>query len=94
MSATPSKLFLIAMFLALGCVDVSHAQDSSKRMEKFTEKFDAADADHDGFLTRDEASRNMPRIAKDFDAIDTDHDGKLSPQEIAHYFAAKRKTRE
>jgi Ca2+-binding EF-hand superfamily protein len=95
MSASRPKFVLIAT-----CVAEIHAQDAAtsgekpKKIEKFTEKFDAADSDHDGFLSRDEATKSMPRIAKNFDAIDTNHDGKLSPQEIAQFLAAKRKARE
>ncbi len=100
MPAHVPKSALIATVLATFCITGIHAQDMAtsaenpKRIEKFTEKFDAADSDHDGFLSRDEATKSMPRIAKNFDAIDTNHDGKLSPQEIAQFLAAKRKARE
>ena len=100
MSAPRSKLVLVAILLATFCVAGLYAQDATtsgekpKRIEKFTEKFNAADSNHDGFLTRDEAAKSMPHVAKNFDAIDTDHDGKLSLQEVAQYLAAKRKARE
>jgi Ca2+-binding EF-hand superfamily protein len=100
MSATHSKFVLISALLAMVCISGAYAQDAAtsgekpKRIEKFTEKFDAADSNHDGFLTREEAAKSMPRVAKHFDAIDADHDGKLSPQEIAQFLAAKRKARE
>lgn len=100
MSAPRSKFALIAAVLATFCVAGVHAQDAAtstekpKRVEKFAEKFGAADSNHDGFLTRDEAAKGLPRIAKHFDTVDTDHDGKLSPQEVAQFLAVKRKTRE
>ena len=100
MPAHVPKSALIATVLATFCVAGIHAQDMAtsaenpKRIEKFTEKFDAADSNHDGFLTRDEAAKGLPRIAKHFDAIDTDHDGKLSLQEVAQFLAAKRKAKE
>ena len=61
---------------------------------KIREKFDAADADHDGFLSRDEAAKGMPRVMKHFDEIDANHDGKLSMQELAQYLRSKRAARE
>jgi Ca2+-binding EF-hand superfamily protein len=101
MSAPRPKFLLITTFLTMFCIaGAAHAQDTGtpvekpKKIEKLNEKFDAADSNHDGFLTRDEAAKNMPRVAKHFDSIDTDHDGKLSPQEIAQFLAAKRKSRE
>lgn len=90
----------IAALVAAICTADAFAQDSAplvekpRKAEKFAEKFDAADGNHDGFLTRDEAAKGMPRAAKHFDAIDADHDGKLSRQEIAQFLATKRKARE
>ncbi len=69
------------------------AERGKKAVEKLREKFDAADANHDGFLSRDEAAKGMPRVAKHFDEIDADHDGKVSMQEIAQFISAKRKAR-
>lgn len=73
------------------------AQTTTDRVEKtgakFREKFDAADVDHDGFLSRDEAAKSLPRVAKHFDLIDTNHDGKVSRQEVADYLIAKRASR-
>ncbi len=100
MLASRPKFVWVATLLATFCVAEVHAQDAApssekpKSIEKFTEKFDAADSNHDGFLTREEAAKSMPRIAKNFDVIDTNHDGKLSPQEIAQFLAAKRRARE
>lgn len=54
-------------------------------------RFDAMDANHDGFIDKGEASG---RIARNFDAIDTDHDGKISLEELrteAREVAANRK---
>ncbi|HEX3894582.1 MAG TPA: EF-hand domain-containing protein [Rudaea sp.] len=100
MPTSHPKFVLVATLLAAFCVAQAHAQDAAtssekpKKIEKFTEKFGAADSNHDGFLTRDEATQGLPRIARHFDAVDTDHDGKLSPQEVARFLAAKRKARE
>lgn len=49
-----------------------------------------ADADKDGFVSRDEALRMGPRLQQGFDGLDADHDGKLSRQELhAHCPAMK-----
>ena len=55
MSTLRPKSALLAALLATVCVAGVHAQDAAtpaenpKRVEKFAEKFDAADSDHDGF---------------------------------------------
>jgi Ca2+-binding EF-hand superfamily protein len=48
------------------------------------ERFNAADANHDGGLDREEA-KNMPMLSQYFDEIDTNKDGKVTRQE---YFDA------
>jgi Ca2+-binding EF-hand superfamily protein len=48
------------------------------------QRFNAADANHDGGLDREEA-KNMPMLSQYFDEIDTNKDGKVTRQE---YFDA------
>ncbi len=60
---------------------------------KFIEKFNAADANHDGKLTREEADAGMPNVAKDFDKIDTKKSGSVTQKQIGAYYAAKAKQR-
>jgi Ca2+-binding EF-hand superfamily protein len=99
-SAPKSRFVFVAILFMMLCFAGANAQtttlsgDQTKKVEKFNEKFDAADINHDGFLTRDEAAKSLPHIAKHFDAIDIDHDGKLSRQEIAQFLASKRKAKE
>ncbi|HKA43884.1 MAG TPA: EF-hand domain-containing protein [Burkholderiales bacterium] len=45
------------------------------------QEFRAADADGDGFLSRDEA-RHFPVLARDFERTDADGDGRISVQEF------------
>lgn len=73
------------------------AQDGSRAQRfaaKAQERFAAADANHDGLISRDEAQQGMPRIAQHFDDVDTDHDGQLSREELAAYLKSLRASRQ
>jgi Ca2+-binding EF-hand superfamily protein len=61
---------------------------------KMREKFEAADTDHDGLLSRDETAKGFPHLTKHFDEIDANHDGKLSMVEIAQFLRNKRAVRD
>jgi Ca2+-binding EF-hand superfamily protein len=63
------------------------------RADQMKERFDAADTDHDGYISRDEAGKGLPRIAAHFDDADANRDGKLSKDEIADYLRSQRKSR-
>jgi len=58
---------------------------------KFAEKFAAADTNHDGKLSREEAEAGMPEVYKNFDKIDTKKKGEITQKQIGAYFAAKAK---
>jgi hypothetical protein len=60
------------------------AADRSRVANLMQQRFKNADADHDGFLTRQEAQR-MPLVAHHFDEIDAKHTGKVSLDEITAY---------
>lgn len=60
---------------------------------KMRERFEAADLDHDGLLSRDETAKGLPHLSKHFDAIDANHDGKLSMPEIAQFLRNKHAVR-
>lgn len=85
-----------ALLLAAGMV---HAQqppaqapmNPKEAKARFAEKFAAADADHDGKLTRAEAEAGMPEVAKNFDKIDTKKKGYVTQKQIGAYFAARMK---
>lgn len=59
--------------------DNSRAQQAAA---KLSQRFDLADADHDGKLTRSEADAGMPRVAEHFDEIDADHKGYVTKDQI------------
>lgn len=46
------------------------------------ERFQAADTNKDGALTKEEATRGMPRMAERFAALDTNQDGKVTAEEF------------
>ncbi|MGZ3238431.1 MAG: calcium-binding protein [Burkholderiaceae bacterium] len=92
------KILLIALTsTALLASLNSHAQSKAERAqemkEKLTERFNAADADHDGRLTRLEAEGKMPRVAKSFDAIDVQKRGYVTIDQIAAFAAQQMKKR-
>jgi serine/threonine protein kinase len=48
-------------------------------------RFDAADTDRSGELSRDELTRRLPRFASRFDDMDTNHDGVVSLRELEQF---------
>ncbi len=66
---------------------VDRPGDGNPELEPFrrqvAQDFRGADADGDGFLSRDEVRRLPPFVSKEFDRIDTDGDGRISMQEFA-----------
>lgn len=77
------------IFLGLGGCAMAGA-NRQQMAQKAEERFDAADSNHDGYLSRSEAQTGMPRLAEHFDEIDTDHDGQLSKAEILAYLKQRR----
>jgi len=84
----------LAMTTTAFAADTPPSPDRAEKAgAKMREKFDAADTDHDGLLSRDETAKGLPHLSKRFDAIDSNHDGKLSMQEIAQFLRNKRAVR-
>lgn len=87
----------LSMVLLLACCGplaptLVHAQaptEAQKRDLDIDERFKAADKNHDGRLTLDEAKAGMPRVAKGFDRIDVDKKGYVTVDQIKA-FAAKQ----
>ncbi|WP_201316498.1 hypothetical protein [Dyella sp. EPa41] len=85
---------LLLILSLLGTVLLpAHAQSNNdqraRAVQELRSRFAKADADGDGWLTRDEA-KAMPRVASHFDDIDADHDGKVSIEDIGRYIASQR----
>ncbi|WP_299688614.1 hypothetical protein [Hydrocarboniphaga sp.] len=63
-------------------------------MAMLQQKFEAADANHDGKLSPDEAKAGMPRVSEHFSEIDADKDGYLTKGEIVSAMAAMKAKRD
>jgi Ca2+-binding EF-hand superfamily protein len=86
----------IMSLLALGAA--AHAQSpNAARVEKarteLQKRFDAADTNKDGKLTREEAQAKMPKVYKNFDAIDASHAGAISLADIEAFVVSKKGAR-
>jgi len=58
---------------------------------KFAERFKAADTNHDGKLTREEAKAGMPEVYKHFNEMDTKKKGYVTQRQIGAFWALKTK---
>ena len=92
---------LIAALLASSAAladDSSGGGPPDARAEKFrqrmAQRFEAADTNHDGKISPDEAKAGMPFVAKHFAEIDADKDGYVTREEIAAYMKARRAEKE
>ncbi|WP_411882314.1 EF-hand domain-containing protein [Polaromonas sp. YR568] len=91
--------FSLSVFIGtVALAATAHAQaPNAARLDKarteLQKRFDAADANRDGKLTREEAQAKMPRIYKNFDAIDTAHAGTISLADIETFLVSKKGSR-
>ena len=65
-------------------MEAGHKKRMGKGTTHLDKRFDAADANHDGGLNREEA-KAMPKLSMYFDEVDTNKDGKVTREE---YFDA------
>lgn len=79
---------MLALALAAALPTALPAQQGlnelGRNMKMLDKNFDAADRNHDGMLTRQEAQA-VPFIARHFDAIDLHHRGEVSKQDVHAY---------
>lgn len=80
------RYLYVAAFLFAPTLATASPQDAGGRaqqaMAQLTQRFNQADKDHDGKLTRDEAKAGMPRVAEHFDEIDSEHRGYITLGQI------------
>jgi Ca2+-binding EF-hand superfamily protein len=76
-----ARLGAAALVVLMALQGAAHAQDAAQlaMMEK---RFAAADKDHDGKLTLEEAQAGMPRVAKNFARIDAGKKGFVTLEDI------------
>jgi hypothetical protein len=58
------------------------SQMKSMRHMSMEQHFDAADTDHDGALSKEEAEKGMPILFARFDENDANKDGKITKDEV------------
>lgn len=75
-----------ALTFAEPSMDSTKLQKLSDELQK---RFAAADVDHDGKLTREEAKGKMPRVYKNFDAIDAEKTGYVTIEQISQFAETK-----
>jgi Ca2+-binding EF-hand superfamily protein len=82
MRSSPKPILCAAALLAVAATFAQPAWASSAMDKQVDEKFAAADVNHDGKLTLEEAKAGMPRVAKNFDKIDADKKGYITADQI------------
>ena len=82
MRSFPKPILCAAALLAVTATFAQPAWASSAMDEQIDKKFAAADVDHDGKLTLEEAKAGMPRVAKNLDKIDTGKKGYVTADQI------------
>lgn len=78
-ASTPALLLTLAAACAAARAQESIAP-TAQQQQALQARWQAADADHDGFIDRAEAQA-LPPIAKRFDELDANGDGKLTAEE-------------
>ena len=76
-------VMVLMVTTVVGCV-VSHSKPDP---QVIAQRFQAADTNHDGKLTLEEAQAGMPRVAKVFSQIDVENKGYVTLQEIQAFAA-------
>ena len=71
---------------AQAATEPAHGRDMAAELKK---RFAAADVNHDGLLSREEAKAGMPFVYRNFDQIDTAKTGAVSMAEIATFFRGR-----
>lgn len=65
--------------------DPDHNQLEARRRamrERAKQRFQSADKDSDGSISREEAWESMPQLARHFDQVDTNNDGIITEDEM------------
>jgi len=82
---------MLAAFLAVAPAFAQQGQGQGQKMtpeqrqQRMVERFNAADTNHDGKLSLEEAKAGLPMVARNFDQIDTAHTGSVTLEQMREY---------
>lgn len=77
-----NKLNLGLALCGFAMISTAAVAQESFRDRQIDERFAAADKNHDGKLTLQEAKDGMPKVAANFDKIDTQQKGYVTVDQI------------
>ncbi len=87
MTSLRQNRLVVTLFTMLGIAACGGALAQTPSPQKLGEKFRAADVNHDGKLTLEEAKNGMPRVAKAFDKIDVEKKGYITLEQLQAFVA-------
>lgn len=90
MSRIHRTLATLSLLLPLSAAIPAFAQGQSAQIQKMSERFNAADTNHDGKLTLAEAQAGMPRVASHFEQIDSAHTGSITFDQLLAFIRKQR----
>jgi Ca2+-binding EF-hand superfamily protein len=76
---------------ALAFASQAALAQNGNMLKQLEARFNAADKNHDGKLSKAEAEAGMPRVAQAFDKIDVDHTGFITLAQIEAFVAQMKK---
>lgn len=85
---------LLSASLAWAQAPASAPMTASEAKQKFAERFAAADANHDGKLTREEAQAGMPDVYTHFSEIDRKKKGYVTQKQIGQWYGLRFKEKQ
>ena len=95
--ATLSVAVASAVLSTTAAADPASAPSRAERREQmkqakdaFKERFAAADANHDGKLTKEESKDKMPKVYEHFDEIDSARKGSVTPRDVGKWMRSQR----
>ena len=87
--STPALWLVLAICSATAFAQTTAVPDAQQVRNKVAERFTAADVNHDGKLTREEAETKMPMVARNFDQIDKTQRGYVTLDDIQAFSREK-----
>jgi hypothetical protein len=82
--------FALATLAAAATAQDAGAGHAGRMAGRLQERFAAADTNHDGHLSREEAQSGMPFVYKHFDEIDKQKSGTITMADIAAFASERR----